>query len=167
MIKYLVPADGLGVFDGLGDTFLDRLGDSHLDGDLQRSRHLGHVVLLGLVFLAAVLVFALIGAIAVLVGRTVTGGTAGGHLHRLGVGLVSHFRGGGGLLGLSRDVVVSANLPGVGGGDLLALGLDLSVAVLVGDDALHGEFNGFGLVGEGGHANLSISHEGDFFYFGT
>ncbi len=62
-----------------------------------------------------------------------------------------------GLPGLGLlDVVVSADLPGLGAAGLLADGPDLVVAVVVVDDVLHGQGDGGGLAGEGRHAHLGV-----------
>lgn len=79
-----VVADNLGDDDVLGHAVLDGLGDGDVDVNDKGFGDEGNLVALGLVLLTAVLVFA-----SSVVG-TVSGGTAGCHLHGLGLGLISH-----------------------------------------------------------------------------
>jgi len=79
-----VSAFDFGDGDLLGHAVLDGFGDGDLDGHVQGNGDKGDSVGLSLVLLATVLVF----SSSVMV--TVSGGTAGGHLHGLGFGLISH-----------------------------------------------------------------------------
>ena len=79
-----VSAFDFGDGDLLGHAVLDGFGDGDLDGHVQGDGDKGDSVGLSLVLLATVLVF----SSSVMV--TVSGGTAGGHLHGLGFGLISH-----------------------------------------------------------------------------
>ena len=81
-----VSAFDLSDGDLLGHTVLDGFGNGHIDADVQRHGDQRDSVGLSLVLLATVLVFS--SSVVV----TVTRGTAGGHLHGLGFGLISHLK---------------------------------------------------------------------------
>ena len=153
-----VLADDLVDLDLLGHAHLLGLGHGHVDGHLQRDVDQRHAVLLGLVLLAAVLMFSLIVMpVAVAVGlMAVAGCSAGGDLHGLGLVLVGDLGGGGAAGLLLRGVSVSANFAVVDGGDLFALGPGGRVAELVVHDVLDGQLDGARLRLERGHADLGV-----------
>ena len=82
-----VSAFDFGDGDLLGHAVLDGFGDGDLDGHVQGDSDKGDSVGLSLVLLTTVLVFS--SSVVV----TVSGGAAGGHLHGLGFGLISHLNG--------------------------------------------------------------------------
>merc|ERR1719323_1714700 len=81
---------------------------------------------------------------------TVSGGAAGGHLHGLGFGLISHLGGGSRHGFFLLDIVIGTDFTGNNGVGLLADSSDLIVAVVVVQD------DGGGLGGEGGDTDLSV-----------
>jgi len=146
-----VLADDLGDGDVVGHAVLDGLRSSELNLNVKWDGDEWHLVGLGLVFLATVLVLA--GAI---VGLAVTGWSAGGDLHGLGLGLISDLGGGGSQSLLDRLVVVGADLPWLHPVGLLADGSDLLITVLVVDHFLDGQGDWGHLAGEGWDADLSV-----------
>jgi len=145
-----VSAFDFGDGDLLGHAVLDGFGDGDLDGHVQGNGDKGDSVGLSLVLLATVLVF----SSSVMV--TVSGGTAGGHLHGLGFGLISHLGGGSRHGFFLLDIVIGTDFTGNNGVGLLADSSDLIVTVVVVHDVLHVQDNGGGLGGEGGDADLSV-----------
>lgn len=75
-----VLAHDLGNLKGLLEALFHGLGHRHLNGDIHRGIHLGYFVLLGLVFLMAVLMFALT---TIVLGSVSGRRLASGDLHGL------------------------------------------------------------------------------------
>jgi len=145
-----VFADNFGKDDVLDDAGLDGLGVGQVDGDVEGSVDEGNFVSLGLVFLAAVLVFS--GTVVV----SVSGRLAAGDLHGFGLVLISHL---GNLSGESLSfgsIAVGAKLVLVGGLSNGTDSSDLIVAVIVIFDNLDGQCDGGDFGGESGHTDLSV-----------
>ncbi len=81
-----ILADDLGDGDLLGHAVLDGLRHGDVNVDLEGLSHQGDPVSLGLVLLAAVLVFA--SSVVVAIAR----GTAGSDLHRLRLGFIGNLK---------------------------------------------------------------------------
>lgn len=145
-----VSAFDFGDGDLLGHAVLDGFGDGDLDGHVQGDSDKGDSVGLSLVLLTTVLVFS--SSVVV----TVSGGAAGGHLHGLGFGLISHLGGGSRHGFFLLDIVIGTDFTGNNGVGLLADSSDLIVAVVVIHNVLHVQDDGGGLGGEGGDTDLSV-----------
>jgi len=145
-----VLANNLGDGDVLGHTVLDWLRGSNFNLNIQWDSDKGNLVRLGLVLLATKLVFA--SAIMVTVARSL----AGSDFHGLTFGLIGDLGGGGNQSLWLGDIVVSADLPWLDLGGLLADGSDLFVAVVIVNNHLHGQGLWGGLSCEGWDTHLGV-----------
>jgi len=145
-----VSAFDLSDGDLLGHAVLHGFGNGHVDADVQGDGDQGDSVGLSLVLLTTVLVFS--SSVVVAVAR----GTAGGHLHGLGFGLISHLGGGGRQGVVLLDIVIGTDFTGNNGFGFLADSSDLVIAVVVVNDVLDIQGDGGGLGGEGRDAHLSV-----------
>merc|ERR1712203_218769 len=155
LVFNLVLAFDLGDGDVLGDTDLLGGGVGKAALDSEGGSDEGDLVGLGLVLLVAHLVFTVVGVSGVSVGRGLD--STGGDLHGLGLLVVGDLGG----LAVSDDVLplvdVGADLPLDNSVGLLADGEDTVEAVVVVNDLLHRQGDRGHLLGEGGHADLSVN----------
>ena len=152
LVLNLVLTLDLGDLDGLGDADLLGGGVGQLAGLLLGLSDQGDPVGLGLVLLTAVLV--LTAAVGLVVA--VASGSAGCHLHGLGLLGIGDLGGGAGGGHIISGILVGADLAVNHLAGLLAHGQDLVEAVVIVHHLLDGKGDRGHLVGKGGDTDLSV-----------
>jgi len=154
LVLYLVLALDLCDLDGLGDTNLLGGWVGKSAGDLEGFGDKGNLVSLGLVLLPAHLVLS--RSMSITVSMSISGSSAGSHLHGLGLLIVGDLGGGAGGSHILPLINVGADFSLHNSGGLLTDGEHTVKAVVTVNDLLDCKSDGGHLLSKGRDTDLSV-----------